>query len=74
MKIEDLVILFEVLTEKFVKDDVSKFIISCEFPQFLRNLPCEIITVRLGYHKFCASWIPKMLRGTTKCSELLHHL
>jgi hypothetical protein len=25
----------------------------CEFPQISRTLLCEIITVRLGYGKFC---------------------
>jgi hypothetical protein len=35
--------------------------ISCEIPQISLNVLYEIITVRLGYHKFCARWVPKML-------------
>jgi hypothetical protein len=35
--------------------------LSCEFPQISRTFLYDIITVRLGYHKFCARWIPKML-------------
>jgi hypothetical protein len=28
--------------------------VSCEFPQILRSVLFEIITVRLGCHKFCS--------------------
>jgi hypothetical protein len=38
--------------------------LSCEFPQISHTLLCEIITVRLGYHKFCTRWFPKMLMRT----------
>jgi hypothetical protein len=33
--------------------------LSCEFPQISRTFLYEIITIRLGYHKFCArcSWV-----------------
>jgi hypothetical protein len=30
----------------------------------------EIITVRLGYHKFCASWASKMLKGAHKTQRM----
>jgi hypothetical protein len=39
---------------------------SCESPEFSRTLLYEIITVRLGYHKFCARWLPKCSRARTK--------
>jgi hypothetical protein len=35
--------------------------LSCELPQISRAILYEIITVRLGYHMFCARWVPKML-------------
>jgi hypothetical protein len=31
-----------------------------EFPQISLTVLYEIITVRLGYHKFSATWVPKM--------------
>jgi hypothetical protein len=41
----------KVLTKKFVKDGTfSEFLY--EFQQISRSLPYEIITDRLGYHKF----------------------
>jgi hypothetical protein len=45
--------------------------LSCEFPQFSCTLLYEIITVRLGYHKFCARWVPEMLTGAHKTLRLL---
>jgi transposase len=38
----------------------------CEFAQISRTVFYEIIIVRLGYHKFHATWIPKMLMGAHK--------
>jgi transposase len=32
-----------------------------EFPQPLRTTLYRIVTDRLGYHKFCARWVPKQL-------------
>jgi hypothetical protein len=32
----------------------------CEFPVISCTVLCEIITVRLGYHKFCVTLVPKM--------------
>jgi hypothetical protein len=40
--------------------------VSCEFPQISCTVLYEIITLRLGYHKFCARWVPKMLTGAHK--------
>jgi hypothetical protein len=38
----------------------------CEFPQISSTLLHEIITVRLGYHKFFTRRVPKMLSGAHK--------
>jgi transposase len=35
--------------------------LSCELPQISRTVLYEIVRVRLGYHKFSAKWVPKML-------------
>jgi hypothetical protein len=40
--------------------------LSCEFPQILCTLLKQFITVRLGCHKFCTGWVPKMLKGAQK--------
>jgi hypothetical protein len=40
--------------------------LSCEFPQISRAVLYEIITVRLGYHKFCAAWVTKTITGVHK--------
>jgi hypothetical protein len=37
--------------------------VSCEFPQISLTILYQIITARLGYHKFCATWVPEMLMG-----------
>ena len=34
---------------------------SLEFPQIPRSLLHEIVTEKLGYHNFCARWVPKLL-------------
>jgi len=34
---------------------------SLEFPLISRSLLHEIVTEKLGYHKFCARWVPKLL-------------
>jgi hypothetical protein len=44
--------------------------LSCEFPQISVTVLYEIITVRLGYHKFCARWVLKMLTGAHKIKRL----
>jgi hypothetical protein len=43
--------------------------LSCEFPQIVCTVLYEIIIVRLGYHKFGARWVLKMLTGAQKNSE-----
>jgi hypothetical protein len=65
-------ILFKVLTKKFVKDNASQFQnFSCEFPQVSCTVSYEIIKIRLGYHhKFCARWVPKMLTGVHKTQRM----
>jgi hypothetical protein len=52
-----VMILFQVLSNKKNRG------LSCEFSQNSRTLLYEITEVRLGYHKFCARLIPKMLMG-----------
>jgi hypothetical protein len=51
--------------------------LSCEFPQISCTVFCDIITVRLGYHKFCARWVPQMLtdaHGTQRMASALTFL
>jgi hypothetical protein len=38
--------------------------LSYEFPQIPRTVLYDIIRIRLGYHKICARWVPKLLTGT----------
>jgi hypothetical protein len=56
-------------TKKYVKDGASQFDLSCEFPQMSITILYEIITVGLGYHKFCARLVPKMLTGAQKTAS-----
>jgi hypothetical protein len=42
----------------------------CEFLQISCTLLQEIITVRLGSHKFCTRWVPKMLTGVHKMQRM----
>jgi hypothetical protein len=44
--------------------------LSCEFPQILCTVLCEIITFTLDYHKFCARWVLKMLMGAHKMQRM----
>jgi hypothetical protein len=44
--------------------------LSCEFPQTSPTALYDIITVGLGYHKFCARWVPKMLTGAHKTETM----
>jgi hypothetical protein len=44
--------------------------LSREFLQISRTFLREIFTVRLGYHKFCARWISKMLTGAHKTQRM----
>jgi hypothetical protein len=44
--------------------------LSDEFSQILHAVLYEIIAVRLGYHKFCARWVSKMLTGAHKTQRM----
>jgi hypothetical protein len=44
--------------------------ISRPFPQISRAVLYEIITVKLGFHKFCARWVPNMLPGAHKTKRM----
>jgi hypothetical protein len=44
--------------------------LSCEFPQISLTVLYEVITVRLGYHRFCARWVPKTLMGAHKTQRM----
>jgi oligoribonuclease (3'-5' exoribonuclease) len=46
----------------------------CEFPQISRTVLYEMITVRLGYSKFCARWVPKILTGAHKTQRMVSAL
>jgi hypothetical protein len=53
-----------VVGDDFVQRETRRFTMSdgsCEFPQISHSVLYEIITARLGCHKFCAGWVPKML-------------
>jgi hypothetical protein len=47
---------------------ISEFL--CEFPQISHTFLYEIITVRLGYRKFCARWVLKMLTCAHKTQRM----
>jgi hypothetical protein len=64
---DDLVQSVEKICEK---QSCRISVLSCEFPQISRTLLYEIITVRLGYHKFCARWVPKTLTGAHKTQRM----
>jgi hypothetical protein len=42
-----------------------------EFPQISLTVLYEIITIRLGYHKFCTTGVPKMLTSTQRIASAL---
>jgi hypothetical protein len=44
--------------------------LSREFPQISPTLLYEFIIVRLGYHKFCARWVRKILTGAHKTQRI----
>jgi hypothetical protein len=52
------------------KTAFHNFRISCEFRQISCSLLYEIITVRLGYHKRCATWVPKILTDVYKTQRM----
>jgi hypothetical protein len=64
-------VLFKVLAKKICERwsfTVSEF--SCEFPQLSHTLLYKIITVRLGYNKFCTRSVPKILTGLRKTQRM----
>jgi hypothetical protein len=42
-----------------------------EFPQITRILLCEIVTLRLSYHKFYASCVPKIFTSAHKTQRMI---
>jgi hypothetical protein len=44
--------------------------LSSEIPQISRTVLYHIITVRLGCHKFCASWVLKVLMGVHRTQRV----
>jgi hypothetical protein len=44
------------------------------FYKFHAVFHCEMITVMLGCHKFCARWVPKMLMGVQRMASALTFL
>jgi hypothetical protein len=57
--------------QKFVKDSGLQFQnFRVNFHKFSHTLLYEIITVRLGCHKFYARLVPKMLTGAHKTQRM----
>jgi hypothetical protein len=44
--------------------------LSDEFPKISRTSLFRIVTERLGYHKFCARWVPKQLTDVHKAQKM----
>jgi hypothetical protein len=44
--------------------------LSLEFPQVYRMVLYETVTKKLGYHKFCARWVPKILTDVHKTQRM----
>jgi hypothetical protein len=42
----------------------------CEFSQMSHTILYKIISVRLGYHKFCSKFVLKMLTGAHKMQRM----
>lgn len=60
-------ILFKVSAKMFL-EAISD--LSCKLPEISRTLLYGIVTVTLGYHKVCAWWVPKMIRGGHKIQRM----
>jgi hypothetical protein len=57
---------FKMLTKTFVEDEASRFQnFYVNFQKFHTPFFSRL-SVTLGYHKFCARWVSKMLRGEHK--------
>jgi hypothetical protein len=66
-----ITVLFKVLTKKFVKDGTSRFQnFSVNFHKCSCSVLYEIITIRLGCHKICSRWVPKMHTGVHKMQRM----
>lgn len=50
---------------RFTITELSDF-----FPAVSRSLIHEIVTEKLGYHKFCARWVPKLLTDVHKTTRM----
>jgi hypothetical protein len=59
-----------VVSDELVQCERRHFKMSELSYEFLQ-ISCEIITVRLGCHKFCTIWVLKKLTGAQKCRERL---
>jgi hypothetical protein len=63
-----------VVSDDLVQSERWRFIISeifCVFPQISCTVLYEIITVRLGYHKFCTDGFRICSQACAKCREWL---
>jgi hypothetical protein len=56
--------MFKVLAKILMKE------LSCEYPRISHTVLYDIITVRLGCHKFCTTWVPKMLTDAHKMHRM----
>lgn len=45
-----------------------------EFPEISRSVLHVIVTDKLGYHKFCARWVPKMLTDDLRTKRVVSSL
>jgi hypothetical protein len=62
-----------VVSDDLVQSEIRCFSISellCVFPQISHTLLYKITIAKLGYHKFCARWVPKMLTGVHKTQTM----
>ena len=53
--------------------EVRRFTItelSFEFPLISQSLLHKVVTQKLGYHKFCARWVPKILSEGHKTQRM----
>jgi hypothetical protein len=66
-----MMIVFKVFTKKYVKYGASQFQnFHVNLHKFHTTLLYEIITVRLGCHKFWAKWVLKMLMSAHKMQRM----
>jgi histone-lysine N-methyltransferase SETMAR len=65
---DDLVQHVDKLVRERCRFTISE--LSLEFPQVSGMVLYEIVTKKLGYHKFCARWVPKMLTDVQKTQRM----